>query len=122
MYVNSTYRRRAVAVFSDELVDTLVLAEATHPGGQYNELSIVCDGHACAVDGLVAQPRRLELFWVQIHHHLVQWRLQELEVDLQRQLGSLHEALLVVSNEDSARHELAVLSAAISAIRSQLRI
>jgi hypothetical protein len=31
---------------------------------------VVRDGHACAVDGLVAQPRGHELLLVQIRHHL----------------------------------------------------
>lgn len=77
------------------------------PRCEHNELAVVRDRHARAVDALVPEPRRLELVRVEVHNDFVERRVQELEVHLERELCGAEEARVVVANEDAARHELA---------------
>ena len=50
-----------VPVTADQRVNAEVFAEADHAGGEHDQLPAIRDGHARAVDRLVAQPGRAEL-------------------------------------------------------------
>ena len=60
-----------VAVFADEGIHLGILTETFHAGSQHQQLTAVGDGHAGAVNGLVAQPGALEFPGVKIDDHLV---------------------------------------------------
>ena len=76
-----------VAILADEQVDGLVLAKFVHAGGQHHQLAAVHDGHARAVDSLVAQPGTLKLRTVQQHHGLADGPVHQYQVLL---LGQRH--------------------------------
>ena len=55
----------AVAVLADEEIDGGVFAELVDAGGEDDELRVVGERHAGAVDALVAEPGALELVGVE---------------------------------------------------------
>ena len=69
-----------IAVFANETVIFLVLAEHPDTGGKDNQLTAVGNGHACAVNRLIAEPCALEFAGIEVHNHLFQRLVHEGEV------------------------------------------
>ncbi len=58
------FRGGAVAVFADQRVDTRVFTKAFEARRQDDQFTGIGNGHAGAVDRLVAQPGGVELFGI----------------------------------------------------------
>src|ERR1035438_2915312 len=91
-------RGSAIAVFADQTVDGLVFAKFLYSRGEYDQLRIVSQRHACAVDGLVAQPGGMKLAWIEIDHGFLDGFIHNLEVDLETQFRGQIEALDVIAD------------------------
>src|SRR5689334_5860163 len=98
-------RRSAIPIFANELVDSLVLAKLVHTRRQNNQLSIVGQRHARAIDRLVADPRGMKLAWIEINDCLVNLLVEYFEIDFQAELSRGEEAFDVVADEQSADRE-----------------
>src|SRR5215472_11007907 len=112
LYVLQRGGRSDVAVLADERVDGFVFAEFAHGGTKDDELSAVCEGHAGAVDGLVADPGGVEFLGVEIDDGFADGIVKGFEVDLDAELGGAQEALLVVADVKAADGESAIVTAA----------
>ena len=53
--------RASVAVAADQPVDLVVFAEPAHARSEHDELTVISNRHACAIDGLVTEPGAVEL-------------------------------------------------------------
>ena len=98
-----------IAVFPDKAVDGGVFAEFLESRSQYYELGIVREGHPGPVNRLVPKPGTLELFRIEIHQALTDLVVHHYEISLQGKLGSLLEALEIISDEESPGFHLAGL-------------
>src|SRR5580700_9851529 len=95
-------RRSAIAVFADQRIDGPVFTKFLDAGRQDDQLRTVSQCHACAVDGLVAQPCAVKLVRVEINDSFLYGRVHGLEVHFQAERGGAVKALNIVANEKSA--------------------
>src|SRR5579863_8771300 len=104
-------RRSAIAVFADQRVDGPVFAKLFYAGRQDDQLRTISQCHACAVDGLVAQPCTVKLMRIEINDSFLHGRVHGLEVHFQAERGGTVKAVHIVADEKSAycqtsiRHE-----------------
>ena len=91
-----------VAVLADERVVGGVFAELLQSGREDDEFAAVGDHHACAVDGLVAEPGGAELLGVEEDDDLPDGLVHEVEVDLLGESDAHVERRVVVADEESA--------------------
>lgn len=61
-----------IAIFADQLIAVVILTEAADTGSQHDQLAPGGQGHAGAINCLVAQPGAFELLGIQVCHHLLQ--------------------------------------------------
>ena len=94
-----------VAVFPDERIDGFIFAKHFHSGCEDDELGIVGQGHARAVDGLVSQPRTFEFSLVKVDDCLLDGAVEHFEIGLEAEGGGEFEALHIVADEESAQHQ-----------------
>src|ERR1700733_916471 len=76
-------RGSAVAIFADEDIYGGVFAKLVNAWSEDNELGVVGEGHAGAVDAFVAQPGAPELVRVEEHNGLLDLAVHHLEVDFE---------------------------------------
>src|SRR5258705_10132854 len=101
-------RRATITEAANEPIDGRVLAEGAHTRREYDELALVGDGHARAIDGLVAEPRRFEFERIEIDNDFLWSTLEAIEVHLPTQRRTAFETGAIVAGVDAARHQLAV--------------
>lgn len=95
----------AVAELADEAVDLGVFAEYFHFRCEDDEFAFVGDGHAGAVDGLVAEPGAVEFLGVEVDDHLGRFFVELVEVDGDGKLAGFLEGLVIVPDVESAGDE-----------------
>jgi len=107
LHCRQDLRGAGIAVFANEGIHAGVLAELFQSRRENDQLPPVGDGHAGAIDGLVAQPGGFEFGGIEIDHHLVEGLLEHLKVDLEREFAGTLETLLIVADEEAAHDQLA---------------
>src|SRR5579863_8832061 len=104
-------RRSTIAVFADQRIDGPVFAKFPYARGEDDQFRAVGQCHACAVDGLVAQPCAVKLVRIEINDSFLYWLVHRLEVHFQAECGGAAKALNIVADEEAAhcqtpiRHE-----------------
>ena len=98
----------AVPVFSNESVDGFVFAEFLDSRSEDDELRVITEGHARAVNGLVSEPCGVKFVGVEIDNCLAQGLVQHFEVDLDGEGRRLQEAFFVVADVEAAEGEATV--------------
>ena len=97
----------AVAVFADQRVALRVLPEGGNAGCQNNQLPAVGNGHAGAVNGLVAQPGRVKFRRIQIHHAFLNTVGYKIDVLLLRKSGSRGQTAAAFPQEQPVQNAFA---------------
>mmetsp|Transcript_1366 Transcript_1366/g.3043 ORF Transcript_1366/g.3043 Transcript_1366/m.3043 type:complete len:228 (+) Transcript_1366:464-1147(+) len=93
--------RPDVSVLSNQTIDGIVLPEFSDPRCQNDQFSAVGNRHSCPVDGLVAQPGRMEFVRIQIHDHFGRRSIKHGKIDGHAQPAGLLVTFDGVPDEES---------------------
>src|SRR5580700_3225457 len=111
--VNGCERSRssAIAILSDQRIDSAVFAKLLYTGCEDNQLGVIGQCHSRAVDGFVAEPCAVKFIRIEINDSLLDRGVHRFEVHFQAQLSRAMKTLGIVADEKTAHCQLAVLRA-----------
>src|ERR1700726_4981862 len=101
-------RSSVIAVLADQSVDPWIFTKCSYARREDDQLRIVRQRHARAVDCLIAQPGAVKFMRIKIHHSLPNGCVERLEVHFQAERGGTVKALRIVADEESAYGQLVV--------------
>src|SRR5580698_1740081 len=97
-----------IPIFADECIDSGIFAKFLDAGSEHDQLAVICERHAGAVNRLVAQPGALELALFEIDDSFPNAAVEHFKVDFKTEIGGAMETLNIVADEEAAYSETAL--------------